>query len=463
MTRTTDACTMTAMNQWRSAELMILFRNAGTVFKSALLSVACFTGTLLFTPSVAAQSLQDRTAKPVIFSEHINSVGLPVTDEPRSSWPTITSRAAVVMDMTTGTLVYEKAPLAPHYPASLTKVMTALLALSHGHLTDTLTASQAAVDQPPDKLYLVPGESESLQSLLTAMLVDSDNDVALEVAQNYAGSSAHFAEWMNQEAKSLGALHTHFVNPSGLPNNAQVTTAYDMALITRAAMQNPDFRTMVATREITWHGEAWSAKLVNLNSMLFSYRGAIGVKTGWTTQANETLAVAATRGSTTFLAILLDARLASEIDSDATSLLNYAFAHYHTTTVLPVGTVLGTLTAADGHKISVKSAAPVLATVAGPATAKPVWHLRLTPPSVSRPIGSIVGQAVVSWRGENGDVPVAITKAWRTPHLTTTKNHPVLHVFRKFLWGLFGVLFLAFISRGIARKVARRRRLARWR
>lgn len=438
-------------------------RRARTIF---LVSVLCLTSTCLaytISPStVASASTTQGQLESVVLNQHVSRTGLPYTNEGLPSWPNIVSHAAVVMDMTTGTIVYAKAPLAPHYPASLTKIMTAMLALQHGRLTDELTATQQAVDQPPDKLYLEPGEREPLASLLTAMMVNSDNDVALEVAQHYAGNPEHFATWMNEEAVSLGAVHTHFVNPSGLPAKSQVTTAYDLALITKAAMQDPNFRKMVATREVTWRGQAWSAKLTNLNSMLFTYSGAIGVKTGWTTQANETLAVAATRRGTTFLVILLDARLASEINADATALLNYAFAHYRTQTLMPSGALLGSLKDAKHRVIPVRTTEPVLATVEISQRAKPSIQLHVLAPHRNQPEGSVIGYAVVKWHGEKQNVPVALGRTWEVANQTTagTKRFPPL---KRLLWGVFAALLFAFISRGMARKVARRRRAARWR
>ncbi|WAH36508.1 D-alanyl-D-alanine carboxypeptidase family protein [Alicyclobacillus dauci] len=273
--------------------------------------------------------------------------GMPsIQNENSPAWPSIVSQAAVVMDMNTGTVVYGKNPLVEHYPASITKIMTALLALKYGHLNDTLTASSNAVNQPPDKLYMVPGEKEQLEPLLYGMLLDSANDVAVEIAEHYGGSIANFTQMMNAEAKSLGATHTHFENPNGLPNPSHQTTAYDMAVIARAAMQNTEFRKIVGTKYYNWHGDKWSSRLSNLNKMLFYYPGCIGLKTGFTSVAHETLVVAATRGSSTFLAVLMDAPTDYEIRHDASQLLDYAFGHYQTETVVRKGQVVGDL---PGH------------------------------------------------------------------------------------------------------------------
>ncbi|GLG01274.1 hypothetical protein Alches_13130 [Alicyclobacillus hesperidum subsp. aegles] len=332
-----------------------------------------------------------------------------------AKWPSIVSQSAVVMDMDTGTVVYGKNPLALHYPASITKIMTALLALKLGHLTDVLTASQNAVNQPPDKLYLEVGEQEELGPLLTAMMLDSANDVAVEIAEHYGGSVARFAQMMNAEAKALGADHTHFVNPNGLPNPDHTTTAYDMAVITRAAMQEPEFRKIVDTKYDNWQGEAWHARLVNLNRMLFTYPGAIGVKTGFTSVAHETLVVAARRGTTTFLAVLMDCPTDAQIRADATALLNYAFAHYETQTVSPADKVVGSVMGKAGAD-PVVTALPVLGTVPLGApmqvASKPVYAAPQTPMAASGRIGEL---RLLSSSGQQiGEVPLVLEKPYQS-------------------------------------------------
>ncbi|WP_206830225.1 D-alanyl-D-alanine carboxypeptidase family protein [Alicyclobacillus fructus] len=338
-------------------------------------------------PPVAAESLIPR--EDVLNVEH---GPIPyVVGEDASAWPSVMSQAAVVMDMTTGAVVYAKDPTTPHYPASITKIMTALLALRLGHLSDVLTASPEAVNQPPDKLYMRVGEQATLKDLLYGLLIDSANDAAVEIAQRYGGSVAHFADMMNAEARALGADHTHFDNPSGLPDPHHVTTAYDMAVIARAAMQIPEFRAMVDTRSYEWKGSAWQATLTNLNRMLFTYPGAIGVKTGFTSVAHETLVVAATRHGTTFLAVLMDCPTDAQIRRDATNLLNYAFAHYQTERILPAGYRAGFVPSREGRD-PVVTAEPVLATVPLGHPLDVTERLLVKAPLAPAPRGTAAGQ-----------------------------------------------------------------------
>lgn len=331
--------------------------------------------------------------------------------------PTIVSQSAVVMDMTTGTVIYAKNPQVSHYPASLTKIMTAILALKYGHLSDMLTTHQDATLVPPDKLYLVPGEREPLKKLLYGLLLISANDAAIVIADHYGGSVAGFAKMMNQEARSLGAVHTHFVNPNGLPNNHHVTTAYDLALICRYAMQNSVFRQIVRTKFYQWKGQAWSSDLMNINDLLFSYPGDIGIKTGYTNVAHETLAVAATHGNQTFLAILMDAPLLGEINQDATSLLNYAFANYKTVTVVHRGQSEGFVRTKTGTRIPLKAGrAVVFTTPLHQPEAQYTLRTRKQLLTHSLAAGGDVGTLDVMHNGQMvGTVPLETVSAWRAP------------------------------------------------
>jgi D-alanyl-D-alanine carboxypeptidase (penicillin-binding protein 5/6) len=317
--------------------------------------------------------------------------GMPMTAFPLTNWPAIVSKAAVVMDMNTGTVVYAKNPLASHYPASITKILTAELALKLGHLHDMLSTSKLATEQDGNRVYLIPGEVEPLRKLLFGLLLNSGNDAAVVIAQKYGGSVSGFAKLMNQQAQALGADHSHFTNPNGLPDPNHVTTAYDMALISRSAMSIPEFRKIVATKYYDWHGEQWNSELVNLNHMLFNYNGTIGIKTGYTSIAHETLVVAAKRGTTTFLAVLMDAPLDSEIRQDATSLLNFAFAHYQTQILVKQDETVGNWNGADGT-IPIQAAQAVMATVPVNHDLSPQLHVIQGNPDTPLPAGAVVGR-----------------------------------------------------------------------
>lgn len=373
--------------------------------------------------------------------------------------PSIVSQAAVVMDMNTGTLVYAKNPLTSHYPASITKIMTALLALQHGQLTDEIRVSKEAADQPPDKLYFVPGESEPLQSMLYGLLLISANDAAVAIAQQYGGSVAGFADMMNHEAVTLGATHTHFVNPNGLPNPNHVTTAYDMALIARAAMQYPEFRKLVATKSYEWKGQAWQSNLTNINRMLYNYPGCIGIKTGYTSVAHETLAVAASRGKDTFLAILMDAPTNYAIQHDATSLLNFAFANYHSEVLVQPGQVVSQIHNAAGRQIPLHAGAGVIATVANNSTLHVSSRLllRKLTPAAAATRHVYAADLLLSVPGQpDTSLPVETHVPLSLPAIATATTK-TQHVWRNA--GETSVAVIVFTGLALRRRKRRRRRL----
>ena len=276
--------------------------------------------------------------------------------------PTLLSQSAVLMDMTTGQIMYQKNPYERLYPASITKIMTALLALKYGHLNDQIRTSVNAANQVPNKVYLVPGEVHNLQQMLYGLLIDSGNDAAVAIAEHYGKSVAGFATLMNQEAAHLGAVNTHFVNPNGLQNADHYTCAYDMALIARRAMQFPEFRKIVSTKYYLWKGQEWTSDLSNLNEMLWTYPGANGVKTGWTNHAEQTMVVSATRNGHTLLAVLMKVPLLGEMQTDATTLLNYGFSTFKNAVIVPTGTKVATISL-DNHPASLSLEAPLMAQV----------------------------------------------------------------------------------------------------
>jgi D-alanyl-D-alanine carboxypeptidase (penicillin-binding protein 5/6) len=374
------------------------------------LAFACaLTVPLSAAPKALADSPVSTDARPdVVAVDQVRQAdGIPVASEMFSNWPTITSKSAIVMDLNSGTVIYEKAPLEQHYPASITKILTAKIALDRGHLDDLLTTSQTAVHQDGNRVYLVPGEVEPLEKLLYGMLLNSANDAAVVIAEHYGGSVQHFAKMMNEEAVRLGATHSHFESPNGLPNPRHVTTAYDMAVIARAAMQNPEFRKIVGTKWYHWQGKAWTSTLVNTNRLLFDYPGAIGVKTGYTTVAHETLVVAATRGGDSFLAVLMDAPLAGEIRSDARKLLDFAFAHYHTQTIVEKGQIVARVPDPQGTLVPLRSGQTVYATE--PKGRELAIETRMEPLSwwKSLPPGAVVGfMRLVSGDRELASVPL---------------------------------------------------------
>lgn len=239
---------------------------------------------------------------------------------------TISATAAVVMDVDTGQILYAKNAHQPRPIASTTKIMTALIAIECGELNGVTTISPKAAGVEGSSIYLRAGEKLSLKDLLYGALMHSGNDACVAIAEHIAGREELFVKFMNYKAYRLGAKSTHFANTNGLPNDKHLSSAYDLALITRYAMKNPVFNKIVATKTTSINGPKGRRSLCNTNKMLWSYRGADGVKTGTTNAAGKCLVSSATRDGRRLLAVVLhsDDRFRESI-----RLLDYGFKEFN--------------------------------------------------------------------------------------------------------------------------------------
>jgi len=289
--------------------------------------------------------------------------------------PDVVGEAALLMELHTGKVVWTKNENKRLAPASTTKILTALVALERSPLEQIVTVSDHAAATEGSSTYLRPGERISLEDLLYAGLLQSGNDAAIAIAEGVAGSTEEFVRMMNETAQRLGAKDSSFLNPHGLPLKGHYTTAKDLALITRAAMQNPKFREIVGTRIRPWNGEGWKGTLVNHNRLLGDYKSAIGVKTGYTVEAGQCLVAAARRGGATYLAVVLNSQ-SRAIWEDARGLLDYAFKNYAVLEFAKEGeTVL--IVDVDGRELPLDAAAPVRYLVPRNRPAKPRYRIVL--------------------------------------------------------------------------------------
>ena len=237
----------------------------------------------------------------------------------------IVAKAAVLMEMRTEKILWEKNKDLPRPPASTAKILTASVILDRVALKEIVTVPITKTTTSKNSgVSLQGGERLGVQDLLYALLLQSSNDAALALASHVGGSTPKFVQLMNQKARSLGALDSHFLNPTGLPQRGQVTTAHDLALITKAALANPDFRKIVATKSYPWKSLKWDGVLENSNELLKSYDGAIGVKTGNTREAGHCLVAAAQRGDKALIAVILGSQ-EKHVWQDAKHLLDYGF------------------------------------------------------------------------------------------------------------------------------------------
>ena len=241
--------------------------------------------------------------------------------------PAVTAKAAIIMDATTGEVLYAKDAESRRYPASTTKMMTLLVALEKGRLDDWVVASKAAHETEGSSLYLEAGEKQRLLDLLYGIMLVSGNDAAHAVAEHVGGGSyKKFIDWMNEEAERSGALRTHFSNPHGLPDPVNhFTTAYDLALITAEGFRTPGFEDFVSTPYHTakFLNRAQGMSMVNTNRLLLTYQGANGVKTGTTNAAGRCLVSSARRGDVLLIAVVLNG--GDTVFRDSALLLDYGF------------------------------------------------------------------------------------------------------------------------------------------
>lgn len=239
--------------------------------------------------------------------------------------PNITAMAAVVMDEASAAVLYERDPHRPLSPASLTKIATAAVALRDGDLDAVTTSDVDGASMRGSTIMGVAiGDRLSLRNLLYGLMLPSGNDAALVIARQIAGTDTAFIDRMNRLATELGMRDTTWTTPHGLGGASNITSAYDLAILSRYAMSVPGFAPLVQAKQWTITGEKrWD--LSNINSLLYTYPGADGVKTGYTRNAGKTIVASATRNRHRVYVVLLNDPRQME---DAAALLDWAFANH---------------------------------------------------------------------------------------------------------------------------------------
>lgn len=283
----------------------------------------------------------------VVFLYETDSPAIPAGNFNERSGIKVSADAAVVMDADTGQVLYAKNPYQPRPIASTTKIMTALLAIECGDLQGMVTVSPHAAGVEGSSIYLRAGEKLSLEELLYGALMNSGNDACVAIAEHIAGREDIFVHWMNYKASLLGLKNTHFGNTNGLPHKEHLSSAYDLAVLTRYALNNPVFSRIVASKKHVISGPREQRYLSNTNQMLWSYKGANGVKTGTTSAAGKCLVSSACRDGRRLIAVVLhsDNRYA-----DSIKLLNYGFNNYKNVVVVRSGQAISIIAASDGVK-----------------------------------------------------------------------------------------------------------------
>lgn len=251
----------------------------------------------------------------------------------------VDAAACLLMEKTTGQILYAVNEHEQYEPASVTKIMTILLvmeAIDSGALSydDRVTASAYACSMGGSQIWLKENEQLSVRDMLKAVCVASANDCSVALGEHLAGSADAFVERMNARAKELGMNDTHFVNPTGLPAEGHITSAYDIALMSRELILNhPDIRTFTTIWQDTLRDGAFG--LSNTNKLIRFYQGATGLKTGSTDAAKYCLSATAERDGMELIAVILKAPTSTQRFESAKVLLNYGFAAYGVTEIQP--------------------------------------------------------------------------------------------------------------------------------
>lgn len=267
----------------------------------------------------------------------------------------IKSESAILIDSNTGQILYSKNAYEKLYPASTTKLMTAILTLENCKLTDVCTVSHNAIYSIPvgyTHANLVEGEELTVEQLLNVLLIPSANDAAIVLAEHIAGSVENFSTMMNNKAKELGCLNTHFVNPNGIHNENHYSTAYDMSLIGRYSMKFDDIMRIVKVTQYTLPKTNKYNKedrifnttngLINPNDEYY-YEYTTGLKTGYTDKAGSCIVSTAKKDNLELMAVVLKSETVDDRNNDCINLFNYGFNNYSYQNIVNKGETVNTV------------------------------------------------------------------------------------------------------------------------
>ncbi len=328
--------------------------------------------------------------------------------------PDISAEAAILIEIESGEVLYEKNSNLPMYPASTTKIMTAILTLEHLDLEDKITVPEDFGPAEGSAMYLLPGEIFSVKDLLNALLVKSANDAAVLLAKTISGDTENFAILMNQRAKEIGCQNTNFVNPNGLHDENHKISAYDMALIAREAMKNNIFRELVSQVNVTLDETPQTPEkryFRNTNRFLWSQSNIIynneyipikysvvdGIKTGTTKEAGNCLVSSGEKNNIRVISVVFKAT-GFEVYRDSRILLDYGFDNFKKKTLIQKDTVIGTQTFKYTVQGNLKYGTKDNFIVPYLKTKLPIYNTKVILNELKLPIqkGDIVGKLIIA-------------------------------------------------------------------
>jgi D-alanyl-D-alanine carboxypeptidase (penicillin-binding protein 5/6) len=262
---------------------------------------------------------------PSVKSATTSTLTIPQAKTNAPTAPVLTANAIYVFDPDSGTEIYQKNSTDRFYPASTTKLMTALVALSAYNLDEVLTVKSAG-DALGQSIHLSAGDKLTFENLLYGLLVDSGNDAAVVIAENFPGGYTQFISRMNQKVRELNLKSTHFTNVTGLFNSDHYTSAADLTLIAREAIGNATIRKIVATKNVTFTDITGSKKFIlESTNKLLDIDGVKGLKTGWTPESGECLVTLVTRDGKSVLITLLSS---TDRFGESAKLINWVYDNF---------------------------------------------------------------------------------------------------------------------------------------
>ncbi len=264
----------------------------------------------------------------------VNDRGMNITEA-----PAIESPYGILVDAA-GNVLWARAQDEHRAMASITKTMTAIVALENGNLDDVYTISPKAASVGESSAGLVAGPQVTLRDLIAGLLVHSGNDASMAIAEGIAGGEREFVQMMNDKAAQMGLENTHFQNPHGLDADDHYSSAADISVIVRYAMQNPTFREVVAMKSCTLNLSGQPKELLTTNALLATWDDCIGIKTGFTNKAGQCLSAAASKDGVELYAVVLDSTDEVQRFIDAYKLLDWGFTHYRPYTLATPDQVL---------------------------------------------------------------------------------------------------------------------------
>jgi len=401
----------------------------------------------------------------------------------------IIGAGAVLMDQATGQVLFEKNADMPLYPASTTKILTALIILEDTPLSEVVTIDAETPFVDGSRIYLMEGEQVTVEQLLYAMLLASANDAAIALAKHHSGTVQAFSRVMNSRARALGAVNSHFVNPNGLPDPEHVASARDLALIACEAMKHPEFRKIVSTVSTNLpptntqpeirhlqngnrllYGTGWRNSIVLDNQTVdIKWDLADGIKTGYTTLARQCLVASASSEGRRVVAVTLKSE-GKDVYRDVRLMLRHGLEDFKNLPLVEKGAPMGAVTLPDG-----KTEMPVLASETRWVTVPKDAFLQTPAPaltvngSAALPVrqGQIMGTAAYTLAdGTTVTVPLAAAEA-REPAILQTGLKELLPMaltgLEMALKALAGLVVLYILWRSVAtwRRLQKRKRLQR--